>query len=206
MKLTQRTRRAGAAAAMAILIGGGGVAAGAAITGAGNPQAAPSVPAPVSVPAPASYADVVRQVLPSVVLIRTANGLGSGVVLDDEGNIVTNAHVAGDATTFEVQLAGDPSRARPAGRQLPAGDGGDPGRRPVRLARPVRRLGQGPVGDAGAGRSATRSDCPAASPQGIVSRGRAGGDRARGRFAGAVLPTRSRPARRSTPATAAARW
>src|SRR5579872_1872865 len=109
MKLTQRTRRAGAAAAMAILIGGGGVAAGAAITGAGNPQAAPSVPAALSVPAPASYAGVVQQVLPSVVQIRTSSGLGSGVVLDTAGNIVTNAHVAGDATTFQVQVAGDPA-------------------------------------------------------------------------------------------------
>jgi len=109
MKLTQRTRRAGAAAAMAILIGGGGVAAGAAITGAGNPQAAPSAPAAPSVPAPASYASVVQQVLPSVVQIRTSSGLGSGVVLDTAGNIVTNAHVAGDATTFQVQVADDPA-------------------------------------------------------------------------------------------------
>ena len=45
--------------------------------------------------------------LPSVVLIRTGNGLGSGVVLDRSGNIVTNAHVAGNATTFQVQVAGD---------------------------------------------------------------------------------------------------
>jgi S1-C subfamily serine protease len=42
------------------------------------------------------------------VLIRTDDGLGSGVVLDDAGHIVTNAHVAGDASTFQVQLAGDP--------------------------------------------------------------------------------------------------
>ena len=113
MKLTQRTRRAGAAAAMAIQIGGGGDATGPAITGAGIPQAAPSGPAtaPARVPAtaPAGYADVVRQVLPSVVQIRTPSGLGSGVVLDTAGNIVTNAHVAGDATTFQVQVAGDPA-------------------------------------------------------------------------------------------------
>jgi S1-C subfamily serine protease len=50
---------------------------------------------------------VVRRVLPSVVLISTTEGLGSGVVLDKAGNIVTNAHVAGDATTFQVQVAGD---------------------------------------------------------------------------------------------------
>jgi S1-C subfamily serine protease len=51
---------------------------------------------------------VVRRILPSVVLIRTSEGLGSGVVLDRSGNIVTNAHVAGNATSFEVQVAGDP--------------------------------------------------------------------------------------------------
>ena len=55
----------------------------------------------------ASYSDVVRRVLPSVVLISTSEGLGSGVVLDKSGNIVTNAHVAGDATTFKVQVSGD---------------------------------------------------------------------------------------------------
>jgi S1-C subfamily serine protease len=61
----------------------------------------------------ASYAATVRAVLPSVVLIRTAEGLGSGVVLDRAGNIVTNAHVAGQATSLQVQRAGDPA-ARPA--------------------------------------------------------------------------------------------
>ena len=33
-----------------------------------------------------------------MVQIRTPDGLGSGVVLDTDGNIVTNAHVAGNAT------------------------------------------------------------------------------------------------------------
>lgn len=41
--------------------------------------------------------------------MRTPDGLGSGVMLDSDGNIVTNAHVAGDNTRFQVQLAGDPS-------------------------------------------------------------------------------------------------
>jgi putative serine protease PepD len=64
---------------------------------------------PGSYAGPASYAGVVRQVLPSVVLIRTADGLGSGVVLDSKGNIVTNAHVAGNAKEFQIQVAGDTS-------------------------------------------------------------------------------------------------
>jgi S1-C subfamily serine protease len=46
------------------------------------------------------------------VLIETAGGLGSGVVYDTDGNIVTNAHVVGDATEFKV-TASD-------GRQLAA--------------------------------------------------------------------------------------
>ena len=51
--------------------------------------------------------------LPSVALISTGEGLGSGVVLDRSGNIVTNAHVVGSASTFKVQVPGDPA-PRPA--------------------------------------------------------------------------------------------
>jgi S1-C subfamily serine protease len=108
---------------MAAVIGGGGVAVGAVAVGpalsAQPAAAAPAAsPAPSSPPAtrgaaPASYAPVVSKVLPSVVLIRTASGLGSGVVLDDKGNIVTNAHVAGEATSFQVQVAGQ-AKSHPA--------------------------------------------------------------------------------------------
>lgn len=49
-----------------------------------------------------AYQTVIRRVLPSVVEIRTNVGLGSGIVYDDKGDIVTNAHVVGDATTFQV--------------------------------------------------------------------------------------------------------
>jgi putative serine protease PepD len=117
MRLTERGRRAWAAAAMAAVIGGGGVAVGAVAVGpalSGTPAAASpaSTTAPAITPAAtdgqdrAGYSGVVRQVLPSVVLIRTSTGLGSGVVLDGKGNIVTNAHVAGDAKEFQVQVAG----------------------------------------------------------------------------------------------------
>jgi S1-C subfamily serine protease len=44
-----------------------------------------------------------------VVEIRTDTGLGSGVIYDADGNIVTNAHVVGDAKTFQVQLPSHPS-------------------------------------------------------------------------------------------------
>lgn len=52
-----------------------------------------------------AYATVVRNVLPSVVEIQTPTGLGSGVVFDPDGNIVTNAHVVGTSTTFRVTFA-----------------------------------------------------------------------------------------------------
>ena len=118
MGLTERGRRVWIATAMAVVIGGGGVAIGAAAfgssaTGPAPAAAATSAPPPASAPALASYADVVREVLPSVVLIRTPNGLGSGVVLDGQGNIVTNAHVAADAAEFEVQVVGQ-AEPRPA--------------------------------------------------------------------------------------------
>jgi putative serine protease PepD len=45
---------------------------------------------------------VVQAVSPSVVQIENAQGLGSGVVFDGSGNIVTNAHVVGAAKTFTV--------------------------------------------------------------------------------------------------------
>ena len=124
MNTTQRVRRAGLATVAALVIGGSGVAIGAAATdssASGTPAAtATATPAPAT-PGPASYASVVRQVLPSVVLIRTENGLGSGVVLDRSGNIVTNAHVAGSATKFGVQVAGDtaPRTARLIGTYPP---------------------------------------------------------------------------------------
>ncbi len=111
MKTTQRARRTAIALVAAIAIGGSGVAVGAA-TAAPAPVAASTTltasdPIVTNESARASYADVVRKVLPSVVLISTTEGLGSGVVLDTAGNIVTNAHVAGDASTFKVQVPGD---------------------------------------------------------------------------------------------------
>jgi putative serine protease PepD len=48
------------------------------------------------------FVSVYRNVSPSVVQIQTAEGLGSGIVFDAKGNIVTNAHVVGNSTTFTV--------------------------------------------------------------------------------------------------------
>ncbi|MFF8190175.1 S1C family serine protease [Streptomyces bobili] len=52
-----------------------------------------------------AYQKVVRDVLPSVVQIEARSDLGSGVVYDDAGHIVTNAHVVGDEKTFRVTTA-----------------------------------------------------------------------------------------------------
>jgi S1-C subfamily serine protease len=49
--------------------------------------------------------DVVKQLSPRVVQIQTSQGLGSGVVYDDRGDIVTNAHVVGTSKKFTVTLA-----------------------------------------------------------------------------------------------------
>jgi len=52
-----------------------------------------------------AFISAVNRIRPSVVEIATASGLGSGVVYDTNGDIVTNAHVVGDAQQFQVSLA-----------------------------------------------------------------------------------------------------
>ena len=49
-----------------------------------------------------AYVNVYKNVSPSVVQIQTSEGLGSGIVLDSRGDIVTNDHVVGNAKTFTV--------------------------------------------------------------------------------------------------------
>jgi putative serine protease PepD len=48
------------------------------------------------------YEQVVQHVLPSVVQITTSDSTGSGVVYDSNGDVVTNEHVIGTATTVKV--------------------------------------------------------------------------------------------------------
>ncbi|MEU6085896.1 trypsin-like peptidase domain-containing protein [Streptomyces sp. NPDC047085] len=61
----------------------------------------------------ARYQKVIRDVLPSVVQIQARSDLGSGVVYDGQGHIVTNAHVVGSEKTFQVTTANseEPLRA-----------------------------------------------------------------------------------------------
>ncbi len=53
---------------------------------------------------------VAAKALPSVVSVyvesNEGSGLGSGVILDTDGNILTNWHVAGDATSVSVTIGG----------------------------------------------------------------------------------------------------
>ncbi|MHA6760688.1 S1C family serine protease [Streptacidiphilus sp. PAMC 29251] len=52
-----------------------------------------------------AYQDTVKAVLPSVVQITAGDSLGSGIVYDNKGDVVTNAHVIGSGKSFKVTLA-----------------------------------------------------------------------------------------------------
>ncbi|MDQ2707666.1 MAG: trypsin-like peptidase domain-containing protein [Actinomycetota bacterium] len=78
------------------------------------PTAASTTQPPPPLPTSASaleqnYVAVVARALPSVVQISTDRGLGSGVVFDKQGDIVTNAHVVGNASRFQVRLSSSPT-------------------------------------------------------------------------------------------------
>ncbi|BAU82698.1 hypothetical protein SLA_1760 [Streptomyces laurentii] len=96
----------------------GAVALTGGCTGGLVPRAAhssPAVPPRASSPLAASplvsnqlqddYQRVIRNVLPSVVQIEASQSLGSGVVYDVQGHVVTNAHVIGQDKTFKVSAA-----------------------------------------------------------------------------------------------------
>ncbi|SEC67310.1 serine protease, S1-C subfamily, contains C-terminal PDZ domain [Streptomyces misionensis] len=68
----------------------------------GSPAAVPMAAGDLQ----SAYQRVIRQALPSVVQIEASRDLGSGIVYDDRGHIVTNAHVVGDEKTFRVTTAG----------------------------------------------------------------------------------------------------
>jgi S1-C subfamily serine protease len=99
-------------AVLAVLAACAGCTSGGSSTAASPPAAAATTPAAAAaggVPLQQDYVTTIRRVLPSVVEIKTASGLGSGVVYDTVGHIVTNAHVVGTATSFQVLLAGSAS-------------------------------------------------------------------------------------------------
>ncbi|GAA0396608.1 protease [Acrocarpospora corrugata] len=70
-----------------------------------------------------AWEQVIKQVLPSIVQITTVDGLGSGIVFDSAGHIVTNAHVVGEAREFQVTLAtGGQARSATLVGAFPPGD------------------------------------------------------------------------------------
>ncbi|GAA2045110.1 trypsin-like peptidase domain-containing protein [Catenulispora yoronensis] len=109
--------------------------AGAAACGSGGKSKPASSPAASSTssasgsatqtsdPLESAYERVVADALPSVVQIATGEGLGSGVVYDNKGDIITNAHVVGQATEFKVTqpTGGTPLTASLVG-SYPSGD------------------------------------------------------------------------------------
>lgn len=86
-------------------------------TGAANAPAGLSLATPTPTPAPVTavsgsaaalqdqMVSVIQAVKPAVVQIETSQGLGSGIIYDSKGDIVTNAHVVGSSTTFTVTLS-----------------------------------------------------------------------------------------------------
>ena len=90
---------------------------------AAAPAPAPATPAPAPAPAPAPPAVAPQEpvvlaagrVEPSVVLIQTSQGQGSGIIYDDAGLILTAAHVVEDAEPLADLFAAD----GPGGPGLP---------------------------------------------------------------------------------------
>lgn len=106
-RLTRRPRRPAAAAAALLVLaaagcGGGGSGSKSDSTPAASTTAAPGGTAQGTDALQSDYERVVTDALPSVVQISTTSGLGSGVVYDGKGDIITNAHVVGQATQFTV--------------------------------------------------------------------------------------------------------
>ncbi|HVC40898.1 MAG TPA: trypsin-like peptidase domain-containing protein [Candidatus Saccharimonadales bacterium] len=85
----------------------------------------PSAGAPLSSAAAdlqRAFVAVVDRVRPSVVQIQTNSGLGSGVVVDGNGDVVTNNHVVSGATTIEVTTAEGKTQAATLVGTFAAGD------------------------------------------------------------------------------------
>jgi putative serine protease PepD len=106
------TLPAAAALAAALVLAGCGADRAASATTTTTTSTAGLDVAPSALALQQQFVKVVKQVGPSVVLIRTSEGLGSGIVFDAKGDVVTNDHVVDNASGFQVTLAD--------GKQYPA--------------------------------------------------------------------------------------
>jgi putative serine protease PepD len=123
--IRHRTRRPRLLLAVAALVAAL-VLAGCSTTTADSASSSTALPAadvsPSALALQQQFVKVVKQVGPSVVLIQTSQGLGSGIVLDATGNVVTNDHVVQGSSGFRVTLAdGKQSQAQLVGT-FPADD------------------------------------------------------------------------------------
>lgn len=97
-----RTRNVIAAAVVSVgLLVSGCSSSGTGDSGESTTQAAPMAESDLQ----DDYQQVIKDVLPSVVQIDASESLGSGVVYDNKGHVVTNAHVVGKERTFKVTTA-----------------------------------------------------------------------------------------------------
>jgi S1-C subfamily serine protease len=100
------------------------VTAGCSTTGVSTARTSTAPTAAAAGPAnlEARFIEVIRKVSPSVVAIETDVGIGSGVVFDAQGDIITNAHVAAGSANFRVFLASGLSYAARSVRSFPLDD------------------------------------------------------------------------------------
>jgi S1-C subfamily serine protease len=112
-------RRIGIVAVVAILVAA--IAAAVQLL-AGAADDSGAAPPPATAPAPQGFETVVSRALPSVVQITSERGLGSGVVFDDAGHVVTNAHVVEGSRRFRVTLADGSQHPATLRGTFPAGD------------------------------------------------------------------------------------
>ena len=88
----------------------GAIVAAVSLGGGSSPKSPPKTSHAGLKPAAAALAfqraitAVVHELSPSVVQIQTPSGLGSGIVFDSKGDIVTNAHVVDGATAITVHF------------------------------------------------------------------------------------------------------
>jgi S1-C subfamily serine protease len=87
-----------------------------------TPSSAPSSSPAIAGALQADFINVVGRISPSVVVIETSSGLGSGIVFDAKGDIVTNDHVVAGSTAFTVTLADGTKLPGTLVGEYPAGD------------------------------------------------------------------------------------